>query len=161
MTFRYVECSQHEAPPSKRRTAVSQWGGGAVVTALMVIYAAASYCEPLTAGGLVDKSTDRPGLFTHPEQLERTGGINVWRRPAHTRPVAGTAAALWQSKRVETKDAILDENIDAVDGSTTFTVEVEIDQIYWSAPNEPITATRADSPVIPQKQSHPFFPHHH
>lgn len=56
-----------------------------------------------------------------------TGGINAWRRP-----VAGMAAALWQSARAETKDAALDENIDAADGSTTFVVEVEIDQIYWS-----------------------------
>lgn len=116
----------------------------------MVIYAAASYCEPLTAGGLAGKSTDKPGLFTHPEQLERA-------REGLTCQPCG----LWQSKRVETKDAILDENIDAADGSTTFTVEVEIDQIYWSAPNEPTTATGADSLVIPQKQSHLFFPHHH
>lgn len=75
--------------------------------------------------------------------------------------MAGTVVALWQSKRAETKDATLDENIDAADGSTTFIVEVEIDQIYWSAPNEPITATSADSLVMPQKQSNPVFSHHH
>lgn len=114
----------------------------------------------LLRAGLVDKSTDKPGLFTHPEQLERARE-GLTRGAGSHAPGAGTAAALWQSRRVETKDGVLDENIDAADGSTTFTVEVEIDQIYWSAPNEPITATGADSPVIPQKQSHLFFPHHH